>query len=74
DGDTPLMFAAANDKSSVVDALVAAGADINLKNKKGDSALIFATRRDHMKIAKKLLEKGATPAVPAGAAPAATTK
>ena len=43
-GDTPLIRSARNYKYSILEILIAAGADINHQNNKGENALICATR------------------------------
>ncbi|HEY2906322.1 MAG TPA: ankyrin repeat domain-containing protein [Vicinamibacterales bacterium] len=58
-GQTALMWAAARDHAAVVQALVAAGADVRARSKGGFSAFLFAARGGHIDAAKALLGAGA---------------
>jgi ankyrin repeat protein len=42
DGDTPLIYAAKNNMEKIVTILTENGADLNLKNRHGSTALISA--------------------------------
>ena len=44
-GDTPLMFAAYSDHHLCVNARIHSGADVNIGNGNGDTALIHAAKR-----------------------------
>jgi ankyrin repeat protein len=60
-GSTPLHFAALNEDSGPLRALLAAGANVNVRDKSGATPLhmaAFATRTEH---AKLLLKAGADP-------------
>jgi ankyrin repeat protein len=60
-GSTPLHFAALNENSGPLQALIAAGANVNVRDKSGATPLhmaAFATRTEH---AKLLLKAGADP-------------
>jgi ankyrin repeat protein len=60
-GSTPLHFAALNENSGPLKALIAAGANVNVRDKSGATPLhmaAFATRTEH---AKLLLKTGADP-------------
>jgi ankyrin repeat protein len=53
------MRAAASGWLAVVEALVAAGADINATNRKGQSALTLAARSGHAAVVERLRQAGA---------------
>jgi ankyrin repeat protein len=58
------MFAALNGHTETVKSLIDSGADVNVKTKYGQvaygqTALMFAARGDHTKIAKILKQAGA---------------
>ena len=57
EGNTVLMFAAISGQSAIVDELVAYGADVNVKNKTGHSALVMAS--GYPDVYKKLKAAGA---------------
>ena len=57
EGYTVLMFAAVSGQRDVVDVLLAHGADVNLKNKVGSSALMMAS--GYPQVSKQLKEAGA---------------
>ncbi|MCX7896471.1 MAG: ankyrin repeat domain-containing protein [Rhodocyclaceae bacterium] len=60
-GNTPLHYAALNEDSGPLEALIAAGAHVNARNADGATPLhmaAFATRVKHVKL---LLEAGADP-------------
>ena len=64
-GQTPLMHAAINGDGQIVDMLLAAGAEVNLRNSAGETALLYVLRtlfvekKDYPEIVQKLLEAGA---------------
>jgi ankyrin repeat protein len=60
---TPLMFAARQGALEGVRALIEAGADLNLADPDGTSALVMAIINGHYEVAALLLEKGADPDV-----------
>jgi ankyrin repeat protein len=62
-GLTPLLYAARGGCFECVEALVAAGADVNLPTPEGVTALIVALDNDHNDVAKFLLDHGANPNV-----------
>ena len=57
EGYTVLMFAAVSGQHEIVNALLNYGADVNMKNKVGSSALMMAS--GYPKVFKKLHEVGA---------------
>jgi ankyrin repeat protein len=62
-GLTALLYAARDGCSECVDALIAAGADVNFPTPDGVSALMLALDNDHNDAAKLLLARGANPRV-----------
>ncbi|MEP7353408.1 MAG: ankyrin repeat domain-containing protein [Acidobacteriota bacterium] len=58
-GFTPLLFAARDGQTEVLKILIAAGADVNLPDPDGTSALLMAVINFHFDIAGYLLEHGA---------------
>jgi len=60
---TALMYAARQDAKEGVNALVAAGADLNLRDPDGTNALSFAILNAHYDLAAILIEAGANPDV-----------
>jgi uncharacterized protein len=62
-GLTPLLYAARGGCFECVEALVAAGADVNVPTPEGVTALIIALDNDHNDVAKFLLDYGANPNV-----------
>ena len=56
---TPLMVAAKEGNSTIVDALLAAGADVNRVNADGNAALWFACFSQVTAIIASLIQKGA---------------
>jgi serine/threonine-protein phosphatase 6 regulatory ankyrin repeat subunit B len=59
EGITPLIAAASEGHSKIVEALIAAGANVVATDKDGTSALMAASARGHVDAAKALLEAGA---------------
>jgi len=62
-GWTPLMYAARQNAIDAARALADAGANLNLTDPDGTSALVFAIINGHFDLAQLLLEKGADPNV-----------
>lgn len=62
-GWTPLMYAARQGASKAARALVETGADLNLTDPDGTSALVLAIINAHYDLAAMLIEKGANPNV-----------
>jgi ankyrin repeat protein len=60
-GWTPLMYAARQNGIHAVRALADAGANLNLTDPDGTTALVFAIINAHYDVAAALLEKGADP-------------
>lgn len=58
---TPLMYAARQGSLAVARVLVEAGADLNLKDPEGTTALVLAILNLHFDTAALLVEKGADP-------------
>ncbi|HJT87000.1 MAG TPA: ankyrin repeat domain-containing protein [Bryobacteraceae bacterium] len=58
---TPLMYAARQGARAAAAALIDAGADLNLTDPDGTSALVFAILNGHYDTAALLVEKGANP-------------
>ena len=58
-GNTPLMWAAANGKGAAVTALVENDASVDLQNKSGTTALIFASSYNHASVVTYLVGVGA---------------
>jgi len=54
-GNTPLMLAAMGGHGNICCLLLEKGADVNLQNKEGDTALILATRSGKRDVVEKLL-------------------
>jgi ankyrin repeat protein len=59
DGDTPLIIAANEGHSKVVEKLLAAGAKVNGPNVGGWTPLIYAAYYDHQQVVNLLLGRGA---------------
>lgn len=59
EGNTALIFAAHQGHLECTQALIAAGAKIDLANEQGTTALEMAAQMDHPEIIKLLLQKGA---------------
>jgi len=60
-GLTALLYAARDGCSDCLDALIAAGADVNVPTPEGVTALMLALDNDHNDVAKLLLDRGANP-------------
>jgi len=60
---TPLMYAARQNAIDAARALAEAGADLNLTDPDGTTALVFAIINGHFDVARMLVEKGANPNV-----------
>ncbi|HWK54055.1 MAG TPA: ankyrin repeat domain-containing protein, partial [Hyphomicrobiales bacterium] len=60
-GLTPLLYAARGGCRQCVDAMLAAGADINLPDPDGVTPLIIAIDNQHYDLAAHLMEQGANP-------------
>ena len=58
-GQTALMWAAAEGHAAVVQALIAAGADVHARLPSGFTPLLFAVRQGHIGVVRALLEAGA---------------
>jgi ankyrin repeat protein len=62
-GWTPLMYAARQNAIAAARALADAGADLDLRDPDGTTALVFAIVNAHFDLAQVLVEKGADPDV-----------
>ncbi len=62
-GLTPLLYAARGGCYDCVEALVSAGADVNLPNNEGMTPMMIALDNSHNGVAKFLLDHGANPKV-----------
>jgi ankyrin repeat protein len=62
-GLTALLYAARNGCSDCVQALIAAGADVNVPTPEGVTALMVSLDNDHNDVARLLLDRGANPHV-----------
>jgi len=62
-GLTALLYAARNGCYECVDALITAGANVNVPTPEGVTALMLAIDNDHNEVAKLLLDRGANPNV-----------
>jgi hypothetical protein len=60
---TPLVAAASANQSAAVQILIAHGADVNKKLKRGQTALMFAAYHGDTDMVQLLLSKGADPNV-----------
>ncbi|MBF2055228.1 MAG: ankyrin repeat domain-containing protein [Candidatus Sericytochromatia bacterium] len=58
-GLTPLMLAIYRDHGPAVDALIAAGADVNARNLRGHTPLIMAAAGGQLAMVKQLMQAGA---------------
>jgi len=62
-GLTALLYAARNGCYDCVEALIAAGTDVNVPTPEGVTPLMIALDNDHTDVAKLLLDRGANPHV-----------
>jgi ankyrin repeat protein len=62
-GWPPLVYAACNGHTEIVDILIGKGAEINGKTENGSTALFFASRFGHLPTVKALLRHRADPTV-----------
>jgi ankyrin repeat protein len=62
-GLTALLYAARDGCAECVDALIRAGAGVNVPTPEGVTALMLALDNDHNDVAKLLLDRGANPAL-----------
>jgi ankyrin repeat protein len=62
-GLTALLYAARNGCYECVEALIGAGADVNVPTPEGVTPLMIALDNDHNDVAKLLLDRGANPRV-----------
>jgi uncharacterized protein len=60
-GLTALLYAARDGCADCVEALIGAGADVNVPTPEGVTALMLALDNDHIDVAKLLLDRGANP-------------
>jgi len=60
-GLTALLYAARDGCADCVEALIGAGADVNVPTPEGVTALMLALDNDHNDVAKLLLDRGANP-------------
>jgi uncharacterized protein len=60
-GLTALLYAARNGCYDCVEALIGAGADVNVPTPEGVTALMIALDNDHNELTKLLLDRGANP-------------
>jgi uncharacterized protein len=60
EGNTPLLYAAIEGNVGSVKVLVEAGADVNIQNNQGESAILLATNHDNVDIAMLLYNHGAS--------------
>jgi ankyrin repeat protein len=60
-GLTALLYAARNGCYDCVDALISAGADVNVPTPEGVTGLMLAIDNDHNDVAKLFLDRGANP-------------
>ena len=58
-GEPVLIVAARGGSAATVDALLVARADVEIKNRFGDTALMIAALSGHVDVAKKLRARGA---------------
>jgi ankyrin repeat protein len=62
-GLTALLYAARDGCHDCVEALIAAGADVNVPTPEGVTALMLALDNDHNDVARLLLDRGAKPSL-----------
>jgi ankyrin repeat protein len=58
---TPLIIATINNHSSIISALLAAGASPDTRDEEGRTALMFAAKNGSVEVVQMLLAKGADP-------------
>lgn len=63
DGDRAVHHAAFGDEPGVMELLAAAGADLNARNKRRQTALHIAVNKGHVGVVKTLLELGCHPSL-----------
>lgn len=60
-GHIPLIEASVRNSPKIVDALVSSGANINVSDEEGATALMWASFYEHLEVVRVLLERGADP-------------
>lgn len=68
DGDRAAHHAAFGDEPGVMELLAHAGADLNARNKRRQTALHIAVNKGHVGVVKTLLELGCHPSLQVGRA------
>lgn len=63
DGDRAVHHAAFGDETGVMALLASAGADLNARNKRRQTALHVAVNKGHVNVVKTLLELGCHPSL-----------
>ncbi len=58
DGHVPLSDAIIGNYTEIVEELFKAGANVNIKNNKGDTLVIYAMHQNNTDMAKRLIERG----------------
>lgn len=66
DGDRAVHHAAFGDEPGVMELLAHAGADLNARNKRRQTALHIAVNKGHVGVVKTLLELGCHPSLQVG--------
>jgi E3 ubiquitin-protein ligase mind-bomb len=66
DGDRAVHHAAFGDEPGVMELLARAGADLNARNKRRQTALHIAVNKGHVGVVKTLLELGCHPSLQVG--------
>ena len=54
-GDTPLIYAVRSGKAQFVEKILSAGADANITNKYGTTALMYASNNGHVECLRELI-------------------